>query len=329
MSTGPLRFGILGCARIARRRYVPALLQCPETTLVAIGSRRPGVAGEWAREFSIPRAYDSYQGVIDDPEVDAVYVAAAGADHHAWVLAAAAAGKHILCEKSLAMSLSQAEEMVAAAKGAGVLLQEAFMWRHHARTRRALEILRAGGIGELRFILAHFTFTIDVEDWRLDAAQGGGAAWDIGCYGVNAARLFAGQEPSDIFARGRFNERRADLSLLVALSFPSGVYAAIDAGFEGPSRGSLELVGTGGSLFLPSAWGPPEEAQLIMQRSTGRDATPEAVTFPPCNHFVEELADFAASVRAGKLLPPAEDGLANMRVLQAALDQCRAHPTTG
>ncbi|MBE7560921.1 Gfo/Idh/MocA family oxidoreductase [bacterium] len=293
---------------------------------MAIGSRRPGVAGEWAREFSIPRAYDSYQGVIDDPEVDAVYVAAAGADHHAWVAAAAAA--HILCESLWPCRCRRRRRWSPRRKAPACSCRKP-SWRHHARTRRALEILRAGGIGELRFILAHFTFTIDVEDWRLDAAQGGGAAWDIGCYGVNAARLFAGQEPSDIFARGRFNERRADLSLLVALSFPSGVYAAIDAGFEGPSRGSLELVGTGVSLFLPSAWGPPEEAQLIMQRSTGRDATPEAVTFPPCNHFVEELADFAASVRAGKLLPPAEDGLANMRVLQAALDQCRAHPTTG
>ncbi len=319
----PLRFGILGCARIARRRYIPALRLCPETELVALGSRRPGVAAEWAREFGIPRAYDSYAAVIDDPEVEAVYIATTGDEHHLWTLAAAAAGKHILCEKSLADSLPRAEQMVAAARDAGVVLQEGFMWRHHLRTRRALEIVRAGEIGRLLFVLSHFSFLLDAEDWRFDAARGGGAAWDIGGYCVNSARLFSGEEPKDVFARGRFNERGADVTMLIALSFPSGVRAALDFSFEGPFRASIELVGTDGYLFLPNSWGPPDTTPLVLQRGGNREAAPETLTFPPCNQFVELLSNFAASVHAGRLLYPAEDGLANMRVLQTALDMAR------
>jgi len=319
----PLKFGILGCSRIARRRYLPALAGCPATRAVALGSRRPGAARAWADEFGVPRAYDSYEAVIDDPEVEVVYIATTGALHHAWTLRALQAGKHVLCEKSLAMSLQQAEEMCAAARERGLLLQEAFMWRHHPRTLRAHEIVRSGEIGRLLFITAHFTFTIDVEDWRLDAAEGGGAAWDIGCYCVNAARLFAGREPELLASRGRWNARGADLGLAVSLGFPEDLTAQLHFSFEAPSRAAVELVGTDGFIRLPDAFGPPDPGELIVQRGAGRDAKPERETFPGVDQFAEELGNFAASVAEGTLRFPAEDGLANMRVLARALERAR------
>ena len=322
--SGPVKFGVLGCSRITRRRYLPALAACPATEPVAIGSRRPGVAREWADEFGLPRGYDSYQAVIDDPEVEAVYIALTGDLHHPWTLRALDAGKHVLCEKSLATSLAEAEEMTAAARERGLLLQEAFMWRHHPRTLRAHEIVTNGEIGQLLFIVSHFTFNIDVEDWRLDARQGGGAAWDIGCYCVNAARLFAGAEPEVLSARGRFNERGADMSMAVALGFPDRVAANLEFSFEAPSRVAIELVGTDGFIRLPGGFGPPEEAELLVQRGAKRGSEPEREVFGKVDQFAEELGNFAASVAEGRLLFPAEDGLANMRVLTEALNRARA-----
>jgi predicted dehydrogenase len=290
----PIRFGILGCGRITRRGLVPGVTQSPAAELVALASQRPGVAAELARECGSPRAYESYEAVINDPEVDAVYIPSTGDSHKSWTLQAAKAGKHVLCEKSLATNVAEAEEMAAACRQGGVILQEAFMWRHHPRTKRVKEMLATGAIGELRLICAHFSFDIDRTDWRLDPKRGGGAVWDIGCYGVNASQI--------------------------ALEFRGGCLANIDCSFEAPFRCEVEIVGTRGTIVIPDAFLPPAEARLVVRNGVEPDSPVETILFPAANQYAEQVTDFCASIAAGKLLAPAEDGLANMRVLEAALN---------
>jgi predicted dehydrogenase len=321
--TNKIRFGVLGCGRITRRGFLPGILLSPAAKLTALASLRAGVAAELAGQCGGPRAYDSYEAVIDDPDVDAIYLPATGESHKPWTLRAACAGKHVLCEKSLALNVAEAEEMAQACRKAGVILQEAFMWRHHPRTKHVKELLASGAIGELRLICAHFSFDIDRNDWRLDRARGGGAVWDIGCYGVNASRHFAGAEPVEIYARARFHSTGVDMTMQIALQFPGGCLANIDCSFEAPYRSEVELVGTRGMMTLPAAFVPPPEAKLLIGRDITSRAAPETVSFPAANEYAEQVTDFCASIAAGRLLPPAEDGLANMRVLETALEQAK------
>lgn len=321
--TKPIRFGILGCGRITRRGLIPGIQGSPGARLTALASLRPGVAAALASECGSPRACDSYEAVIDDPNVDVVYVPSTGESHKEWTLRAARAGKHVLCEKSLALNVAEAEEMVAACQKANVILQEAFMWRHHPRTKRVKELLADGTIGELRLICAHFSFDIDRSDWRLDPARGGGAVWDIGCYGVNASRHFAAAEPRAIHSRARFWPSGADMTMQIALEFPDGVLANVDCSFEAPFRCEVELVGTKGTITIPEAFLPPPEAKLLVRQGTAPEALAETVTFPTANQYAAQVTDLCASITAGNLLPPAENGLANMRVLEAALTQAR------
>lgn len=319
----PIRFGILGCGRITRRGLIPGITGSPSAELTALASLRPGVAAELAKESGAAKAYESYEAVIEDPEIDAVYIPSTGESHAHWTLACARAGKHVLCEKSLATSVAEAERMVAGCRTAGVRLQEAFMWRHHPRTKTAKQMVQNGAIGELRLICAHFSFDIDRNDWRLDPRQGGGAVWDIGCYGVNASRLFAGTEPSTIHARARFHERGADMSMQIALEFPNKVLANVDCSFEAPFRCEVELVGTKGTIVLPNAFLPPDEAPIHIRRGTAGDSPIETIVLPKANQYAEQVTDFCASILAGRLLPPAEEGLNNMKVLETALGQAR------
>jgi D-xylose 1-dehydrogenase (NADP+, D-xylono-1,5-lactone-forming) len=326
-TTGPIGFGILGCGRITRRGLIPGIKGCPGAKLVALASLRRGVAAELAAEIAPGdkslRAYDGYDEVIDDPNVQAVYIPTTGEEHHSWTLKAARAGKHVLCEKSLALSVREAEEMERVCREHHVLLQEAFMWRHHPRSKQARKLLRQGDIGELRLICAHFSFDINRSDWRLEPARGGGAVWDIGCYGVNASRFFAGQEPCAIYSRARFWETGADMTMQIALEFPSGVLANVDCSFEAPFRCEVELVGTKGTITLPDCFLPPARAELKVRKGTEPTDLAQTIQFAEANQYVEQVRDFVASIAAGQLLDPAESGVANMRVLETALQQAK------
>jgi xylose dehydrogenase (NAD/NADP) len=312
-----LRFGILGCARICRRDMIPALRAAPGIELTAIASRRPGEAAKWAAEFKIPQSHESYEAILADPSIDAVYLPLANEQHKPWVLAAAAAGKHVLCEKPLALDSADAEEMASACRRAGVMLMEAFMWRHHPWVAAAKDILAEGKIGELRLIKMDFSFSIQPADWRLDPQRGGGALFDLGCYGINLSRLFAGGEPTEIIARSRMSESGVDLTTAMILRFANRVTSLLDCSFECLDRNRIELVGTRGSLELPRGVLPPEEAEMIVTTTSGR----ETIRFPRAHQFVGELLAFAAGIQEGRLPAPAEDGRANMRVLDEVKKQ--------
>lgn len=316
-----LRWGILGCARITRRGLIPGILSSGRGRLHALSSRRLETAQAWAGEFGHPRAYGTYDDLLADPDVDAVYIPLPNELHRPWVFAAADAGKHVLCEKPLALDAAEAHEMVAHCRTRRVVLMEAFMWRHQARTAGVRRLVAEGGIGELRMVRSSFSFPIEPGDWRLDATRGGGALWDVGCYGVSTARLFAGAEPDACQAVARFGTTGVDLSLTAVLRFPNGVLGQLDCSFEQPFRCVYELVGTRGSLQVPDAYLPPA-------RPTARLRTDDSVkdlVFDGRDQYSQMVDAFAQAVDADRgLADPAEDGLAQMRVLDAILSAARS-----
>ena len=300
--------------------------------MVALASRNPATARAWCDEFKIAKSHESYQELIDDPEIDAVYVPLPNELHKPWVAAAADAGKHVLCEKPLALNAVEAQEMVKHCRSRGVLLMEAFMWRHQPRTLELRTQVAAGLVGELSLIRSSFSFPIEIGDWRLDPARGGGALWDVGCYGINTARLFVRAEPDSVRARARFGPTGVDQTLTASLSFPNGVQASIDCSFEQPFRCVYELVGTRGVIDVPDAYLPPTKQKPIARlRTLGTASDSEAGTdpikdleFEMADQYQEMIDAFAASVAAGRLIEPAEDGLAQMKALDAILKAARS-----
>src|SRR5215510_5780357 len=201
-----LRFGVLGCASIATRKVIPAITGSQRCEVVAIASRDAGRASAAAADLGVARHHGSYEDLLADPDVEAVYIPLPNHLHAAWTLRAAEAGKHVLCEKPLALDTAEVAEMIDGCWRAGVVLMEAFMYRVHPLWTRTYELVNAGSIGELQAIQAFFSYrNLDPENIRNIAEYGGGALMDIGCYMINVARwLFAG-EPSDVLGAVRFD----------------------------------------------------------------------------------------------------------------------------
>lgn len=242
-----LRWGVLGTASIARKRVIPALKASERNTVVALASRERSRAEEVAREAQIPHVFDDYAALLQSPEIDAVYLPLPNSEHHRWTIAAAEAGKHILCEKPLALNAQQAEEMAAAAERANVLLAEAFMYRHHPIVHKVLSMVHSGLIGELSLIRSTFSFTLtDDHNIRLDPELGGGALMDVGCYGINLARLVTGAEPTGVAAVAQLAPSGVDQSFAGVMRFPNHVLAEFDVSLRAAGGPSYELIGTAG-----------------------------------------------------------------------------------
>lgn len=312
-SPHPVRIGILGCARIARRAMVDAIAISGCATLDAIASHTPGKAAAWGAEFNVPKAYASFDQLLDDPTIDAVYIPLTNELHRTWTLKSAAANKHVLCEKPLAINANEAEEMAMACRERGVLLMEAFMWRHHPRVLAAKQIIDQGTIGELRLMKLDLSFEAEPDEWILYPDRGGGAMNDVGCYGIDAARYFAGDEPIDVHAWSRLNEFGADMTSIVSLRFPGDVLAQIECSLESPDRCRLEIIGTRGSIEFPEGVVPSGTSQLTITKA----GSIETIFFEQVDPYAEQIKVFAASISAGRLIHAAEDGLANNRVLDA------------
>lgn len=316
LRTGKVGWGILGCARITRRGLIPGIRQSSLGSLVALASRDADKVTAWGKEFDVPRCYAGYDELLADPEIDVVYIPLPNELHLPWTVRAAQSGKHVLCDKPLARNAAEAREMVAACQQAGVRLMEGFMWRHHPRSRRLVELVRTGAIGTVRLVRASFSFDIDRSDWRMEPDRGGGALWDVGCYGVNAARLIAGAEPITVAAAARRHETRVDMTLAATLKFPDGILAQVDCSFELPYRCEVEIVGTSGRIVMPQAFLPDQRPHLLVEQA-GRG---ERIEFAPANQYSEMVDSFSRSIETGKPLePPAEDGLANMVLLDRVL----------
>lgn len=318
-----LRWGVVSTARIAREKVIPALHEAPSSEVVAIGSRDLDTARRVASELAIPTAHGSYEAVLADDDVDAVYVPLPNHLHAEWVTRAAEAGKHVLCEKPLAMSAEQAEAMVAACAEAGVALMEAFMYRHHPVWDRLVEIVAGGRLGALRSVHSTFSYyNDDPGNIRNIAEAGGGALMDIGCYCLNASRLVLGSEPTA--ARSVIVADPAlgvDTTTSAALAFGEAT-ATFTVSSRAKADQHLEVHGTEGRLAVarPFVISAERPTRILLHRGKALpgEAEGEVESFAPQSPYTTMVERFAAAVLSGSEVPtPPADGVATMRAIEA------------
>lgn len=256
-----IRWGVLGTARIAEK--VGAAIRATDgAELSLIGSRDAERAATWAKEHQVLRSCDSYQAVLDDDEIDAVYVPLPPSMHEEWTCKAAEAGKHVLCEKPLAHSLSSAQAMAAACRQHGVQLMDGIMWVHHPRAAEMRGVVTSGSLGELRRVTSAFSFNNEfpASDLRMQRSMGGGALLDLGWYNVNATLGFLGSMPTRVFGTAKFSGD-VDTAFSAIMWFEDGCVASFDCSFNADMRRWIEVTGTGASLVCDDFTKPWNEAR--------------------------------------------------------------------
>ena len=299
-----LRWGILGPGRIAPR-LVRAVAASTRGELVAVASRDVGRAAAFATEHGIPRSFGSYDDLLAAPDLDVVYISLPNHLHAEWTVRSLDAGKHVLCEKPLALKVEDIDAIAAASARADRIAVEAFMYLHHPQILKSVELARTGALGRLELVNGTFSFFLaHPNDPRIEPTMGGGSLWDVGCYPVSLSRRIAGEEPDRVSAFARFDERGVDRTFIGQLHFPSGLLAQFDSGFAAPDRERVEIVGSNATLvleapFLPAPDGPPPS--LTMWR--GREATPIEVA--SLDQYHAEVEDLTAAILDGS--PPRVD----------------------
>jgi D-xylose 1-dehydrogenase (NADP+, D-xylono-1,5-lactone-forming) len=291
-----LRWGLLSTAHI-NRMLIPPLRASKQNQLAAVASRTQVQADIYAKEWKIPRAYGSYEALLADPEIDVIYNPLPNHLHADWTIKAAQAGKHVLCEKPLALSVAEVDAIDAAAQKAGVVVMEAFMYRHHPQTLKARELVTTGAIGQLLVIRGAFTFMLDKpQDVRWDPALGGGCVWDIGCYPVSYARYIAGAEPLEVFGWQVIGTSGVDEVFAGQLRFPGQVLAQFHASFRSPYYTVMELVGTTGTLRVPIPFQSSQEAVLQLLRGDNSEIIPT----PGPDRYLLEVENLSAAILEGQ-----------------------------
>jgi predicted dehydrogenase len=292
----PLRWGLVSTARI-NRAVIPAIRASSGSELVAVASRSLERARAYAAEWKIPRSVGSYEELVADPELDALYISLPNHLHAEWAIRGARAGKHVLCEKPIALSLEEMDAIAAAARENGVAVAEAFMYRHHPQTHRVKALVDSGALGELRLIRGGFTFDLTREgDVRLDPAMGGGSLWDVGCYPLSYARLLAGAEPLEVFGWQKLGPTGVDLVFSGQLRFPGDLLAQIDCGFAAPFRTPMEILGSEGVLRVSRSFKPGPRETLELWRG---EEVEEILVEGPQDLYLGEVADIEAVARGG------------------------------
>jgi predicted dehydrogenase len=324
MGDRKLRWGVLSTANIGRAAVNPAIQASSNGELVAVASRDAERARAFAAAAGIPQHHGSYEALLDDDAVDAVYIPLPNGMHREWCERAAARGKHVLCEKPLALNAEECRAMDAAAQANGVLLMEAFMYRFHPRIGRVIERVRSGDIGSLEIVRSAFTFRLTKPgNIRWSAELGGGALMDVGCYCVNVSRTVAGAEPVEATAWAEWADSGVDARLAGMLRFDTGPVAQFDCSLTMERRELCEIAGTDGSLTLDGAF-LPGTGETGIRLHRGRE--PEAVeTVAGADEYRLMVEHFADCALYGKPVryPPSE-AAANMRVIDALYRSARA-----
>jgi predicted dehydrogenase len=317
-----VRWGVLGVASIALRRAIPGMQKGEWGEVAAIASRDRGRAEKATREHGIPRAYGSYEELLRDPEIEAIYIPLPNHLHVPWTIQAAEAGKHVLCEKPLAMSVADAERVLAARKRMGVKIGEAFMVRSHPRWILTREMIRTGRIGALRSIAGLFSyFNREPKNVRNVPEFGGGALLDIGCYPVTLSRFIFGEEPTRVIGSlekdPEFKTDRLDSAIL---DFPSG-RATFTCSTQLIYHQRVHIQGTTGRMEIDTPLNPPTDRPSRILIDDGRDLLGGGVTMEtisPCDQFTIQGDLFSRAIRENGEVPvPVEDAIANAAVIEA------------
>jgi D-xylose 1-dehydrogenase (NADP+, D-xylono-1,5-lactone-forming) len=310
-----LRWGIIGPGWITPRVVEP-IAGSARNTVVAVASRDADRAAAYAARYGIARSFGGYEALLDDPDVDAVYIALPNHLHVEWAIRALEAGKHVLCEKPLALTVAEVDAVSAAVERTGRLAMEAFMYLHHPQTKRVLEIVRGGALGEIRAVLGGFSFSLErPNDVRLEASMGGGSLWDVGGYPVSSARRIAGADPVELRADAIVGPTGVDLTAVSQLRYPGGTFAQVYSSFATPHREHVEILGSEASLvvdpaFVPQLTGGPTTIRLR------RGNEIEEIAIPFADAYLAEVENLAGAVLDGT---PLEMPLSETRGNVAAL----------
>ena len=323
MTERKLRWGVLSTSNIGRVAVNPAIQASSNGELMAVASRNGDAAREFAEESGIPSAHGSYEALLEDEGIDAVYNPLPNSLHMEWSIRAAESGKHILCEKPLALNAAQCREMEAAASANGVKLMEAFMYRFHPRTERVLELVRAGTVGDLKVIRSTFTFPLTrQDDIRWNPELGGGALMDVGCYCVNIGRTLAEAEPVEVRAMANWHSSGVDEQMAGSLRFANGVLAHFDCALTMERTEVCQVLGTDGHLRIQKAFRPGSDGVEIEQFDAKDNLT--TLTLKGADEYrlmVEHFADCALNDRP--LRYTAGEAALNMKVIEALYESAR------
>jgi D-xylose 1-dehydrogenase (NADP+, D-xylono-1,5-lactone-forming) len=308
----PVRWGIVSTADI-NRKVIPGAKASQKVELVGVASRAQDRAEQYASWWEIPRAFGSYEALLADDQIDAVYISLPNTMHCEWSIKALEAGKHVLCEKPLSRHPDEVAAAFDAADRTGRLLTEAFMWRHNPQTARLKELVDQGAIGELRLVRSTFSYGLyDETNIRLQTDVEGGALMDVGCYTVSGSRFLAG-EPERVFAEAWYGPTGPDWVFAGTMRFPGDVVASFDCGTALPNRDELEAIGSDGSLFVDDPWhclSPGIELR--------RDGKVERIELEPEDSYRLELENMSDAIRGrGELLLARDDAMGQARVLEA------------
>jgi D-xylose 1-dehydrogenase (NADP+, D-xylono-1,5-lactone-forming) len=312
MSGEAVRWGIVSTAEI-NRLVIPPARASEQVDLVAVASRDRRRAEEYARKWGIERAHGSYEALLEDPDVEAVYISLPNSLHCPWSIRALEAGKHVLCEKPFSRREAEVAEAFDVAERTGRFLMEAFMYRHHPQTRKVKELVEAGAVGDLRVVRAAFSFSLDdATNVRLRADVDGGGLMDVGCYCVSGCRLLAG-EPDRVYGEQVVGPTGVDVVFAGTMRFPGDVVGEFDCGLSLPSRDELEVLGTAGSLFLDDPW--HARNPVIELR---RDGEVERIEVDRADSYGLELENLSGAIR-GRVDPllGRDDAVGQARTIEA------------
>ena len=307
-----VKWGIVSTADI-NRKVIPGAHASDKIDLVGVASRDQGRADAYAHEWDIPRAYGSYEALLADPEIEAVYISLPNTLHAEWSIKALDAGKHVLCEKPFTRHPEEVDASFDAAERNGRLLSEAFMYRHNPQTAKLVELVRDGAIGELRLIRSAFSYGLyDLENIRLRTDVEGGALMDVGCYNVSGSRLLGG-EPERVWGEAWYGPSGTDWVFNGTLRCPGNVLATFDCATALSERDELEAIGSEGSLFLDDPWHCVHPV-IALRRNDGV----ERIELEPVDSYRLELENLSDAIHdEAPLLLGREDAIPQARALEA------------
>jgi predicted dehydrogenase len=323
-----VRWGVLGVANIATEKVIPAMQRGSEAEIVAIASRDLEKARRAAKKLEIPKAYGSYEELLADRDVEAIYNPLPNHLHVPWSIRAAEAGKHVLCEKPIALSVAECRALIAARDRTGVKIGEAFMIRTHPQWIRARELVRSGELGDLRAVMTEFSFfNRDPKNIRNVEEWGGGALMDLGCYAIQSARMLFGEEPLRVAALiDRDPEMRIDRLTTGMLEFPSG-HSVFTCSTQLVPYQRVQALGTRGRLEIEIPFNAPLDQPCRFFVDTGKDVFGGGVRterFETANQYTIQGDLFSRAVRGeGEVPTPLEDSIRNMAVIEAVFQAAR------
>ena len=320
---GSIKWGILSTARIGASAFIPSAHATAGAEVFAVASRSQEKAEAFARENEIPLSLGSYQALLDNSDVDAVYNSLPNTLHAEWTIRAAEAGKHVFCEKPLAVTAAEGQRMVDACRTAGVLLFEAFIFLHHPQSRRLQEILQAGEIGAIRHINAGMSFVIqDRSNIRMIKDLGGGSIYDGGVYPITFSRFVAGADPVSVQAVMRFDqEAGVDIHTSLLLEYPGGVTATLDCGFDSNGGAHALITGEKGRLVVPSPYhpGPESSFDVFVSSNSPQNRTEKIKTgVPPFQPAIQFFQQCIRGEQTPAYMADHADG--TLRVVEAAFE---------